>query len=130
MVQLKSIGKVDESMNRVIAFEISSQDAASHSKFYADVFGWELGEPNWGYYPAKTGPSEENGIDGGIAHGPEHFPVGVRLQIEVMSIDESISKVIANGGKVIQDVMDFGDFKLAYIIDPMGVHFGLIEHVK
>jgi predicted enzyme related to lactoylglutathione lyase len=119
---------VDESMSRVIGFEISSQDAATHSKFYADVFGWEIGEPNWGYYPAKTGPSDTTGIDGGIAQGPEHFPVGVRLQIQVDSIDESITKAVENGGKLIQDVMDFGNFKLAFIIDPMGIHYGLIEN--
>jgi predicted enzyme related to lactoylglutathione lyase len=114
-------------MNRVVGFEISSKDAAKHSKFYADVFGWEIGGPNWGYYPAKTGPSDKAGIDGGIDKGPEHFPVGVRLQIQVDSIDESISRAVENGGKVIQNVMNFGDFKLAFIIDPMGIHCGLIE---
>ncbi|BBH20167.1 glyoxalase [Paenibacillus baekrokdamisoli] len=115
-------------MSRVVGFEISSQDAATQSKFYADVFGWELSEPNWGYYPAKTGPSDKTGIDGGIAQGPEHFPVGVRLQIQVESIEESIAKAIEHGGKVVQDVMDFGDFKLAYIVDSVGVHYGLIEN--
>jgi predicted enzyme related to lactoylglutathione lyase len=57
----------EEIMNRVIGFEISSQDAVTQSKFYANVFGWEIGEPNWGYYPAKTGPSDNEGINGGIS---------------------------------------------------------------
>lgn len=117
-------------MNRVIAFEISSQDAEKQSKFYAEVFGWELGQPNWGYYPAKTGPSTEPGIDGGVAQGPSHFPVGVRLQIQVDSIDASISKAVENGATVVQEKMDFGDFALAYIVDPLGVQYGLIENKK
>lgn len=115
-------------MNRVVAFEISSQDAEKQAKFYANVFGWEMGEPNWGYYPAKTGAPDQPGIDGGIAKGPAHYPTGVRLQIEVDSIDESIAKAVENGAAVAQEKMDFGDFALAYIIDPMGVHYGLIQH--
>lgn len=42
-------------MNRVVGFEISSQNAARQSTFYADVFGCE---PNWGYYPVNTGASD------------------------------------------------------------------------
>jgi predicted enzyme related to lactoylglutathione lyase len=115
-------------MNRVVAFEISSQDAGKLAQFYSEVFGWELGEPNWGYYPARTGPSDKPGIDGGIAQGPEHFPTGVRLQIQVDSIEESIAKAIEHGARVVQEKMDFGDFALAYIVDPLGVHYGLIEN--
>lgn len=81
-----------------------------------------------GYHPARTGGADKPGIDGGIAAGPEHFPVGVRLQIQVDSIEESIAKAVEHGGRVIQDVMDFGNFKLAFIIDPVGVHYGLIEN--
>ncbi|WP_309122047.1 VOC family protein [Paenibacillus sp.] len=115
-------------MGRVIGFEISGQDPKGHSAFYANVFGWDIGEPNWGYYPAKTGDVGQAGIDGGIAKGPAHFPVGVRLQIQVDSIHESIAKAAEHGGRVVQDVMDFDGFRLAYIIDPMGVHYGLIEY--
>ncbi|XEC95104.1 VOC family protein [Paenibacillus tarimensis] len=114
--------------NRVVAFEISSQDAEKQSKFYADVFGWDLGEPNWGYYPVKTGSSDMPGIDGGISQGPSHFPAGVRLQIEVDSIEDSIAKAVEHGAKVVQEKMDFGEFALAYIVDPLGVHYGLIEN--
>jgi len=115
-------------MNRVVAFEISSQDAEKQAKFYADVFGWDLGQPNWGYYPVRTGSSDEPGIDGGIAQGPSHFPTGVRLQIQVESIQDSIAKAVELGAKVVQAEMDFGGFSLAYIVDPMGVHYGLIQN--
>jgi len=115
-------------MGRVVAFEISSQEAEAQVAFYAKVFGWEVGAPNWGYYPVKTGPSERAGIDGGVAQGPEHFPVGVRLQIQVDSISDSIAKAIEHGGRVVQDVMDFDGCKLAYLVDPMGIHYGLIEY--
>jgi predicted enzyme related to lactoylglutathione lyase len=31
--------------NRVIHFEIMGSDAAKSQKFYADMFGWKLGDP-------------------------------------------------------------------------------------
>lgn len=115
-------------MNRVVLFELSSQNPEAQAKFFSTVFGWEVSEPQWGYRTAKTGSAEQPGIDGGIAQGPEHFQQGTRLQIQVDSIDESIEKAVENGAKVIQAKMDLGDFYLAYIVDPTGVHLGLIQY--
>lgn len=41
-------------MARVVGFEMSSQDPEKAVQFYSAVFGWEMGEPNWGFWPIKT----------------------------------------------------------------------------
>lgn len=35
---------------KVIGFELNSQDPDKAASFYANVFGWKVGTPNWGYH--------------------------------------------------------------------------------
>jgi predicted lactoylglutathione lyase len=39
-----------------------------------------------------------------------------------------INKAIENGAAVTQEKMDLGGFYLAYIVDPVGIHLGLIQY--
>lgn len=114
-------------MARVIGFELSSQDPEKAAAFYAEVFGWKIAEPHWDYWAVATGKEEAPGIDGGIGRGPHDFPHGTRIQIEVESIDEAISKAKMNGAMIVRDKMEFDDFYLAYLVDPVGIGFGLLQ---
>ncbi len=114
-------------MGRVIGFELSSQEPEIAEEFYSKVFGWEIAEPRWDYWAVITGGDEKPGINGGIGKGPNDYPHGTRIQIEVDSIDEAISKAINNGAMIVRDKMEFDDFYLAYLIDPVGIGFGLIQ---
>lgn len=109
-------------MGRVVGFELNSQDPEKASAFYAKVFGWSISEPQWGYRSVQTG-----GTDGGITQGPHDFPHGARIQIEVDSIDDAIAKAKDGGGLIVRDKMEFDDFYLAYLVDPTGLGFGLIQ---
>ncbi|HZG76042.1 MAG TPA: VOC family protein [Paenibacillus sp.] len=109
-------------MGKVVGFELNSQESEKASVFYSNVFGWEVSEPRWGYRSVHTG-----GIPGGIAQGPHDYPHGVRIQIEVSSIDETVSKAVANGALVVRDKMEFDEFFLAYLVDPTGLGIGLIQ---
>ena len=112
-------------MAREVGFEISSQDPEKAVKFYSTVFSWEFEEPNWGFWPVKhTGAFE---LQGGISKGPHDFPHGTRIQIEVDSIDATIVKAVDNGAMLVREKMEFDEFFLAYLVDPTGVGFGLIE---
>jgi len=115
-------------MSRVVLFEMNSQDPERSIDFYASVFGWEIGSSNWGYYPVATGGQDKPGINGGIALGPSDFPHGTRIQIEVDNIDEAISKSTESGAQVIRGKMEFDAFYLAYLVDPVGIGFGLIQN--
>ncbi|WP_354005827.1 hypothetical protein [Fictibacillus terranigra] len=74
-----------------------------------------------------TGEDRSEEIDGGIAKGPHDFPHGTRIQIEVESIDEAISKAKENGAIIVREKMEFEEFYLAYLVDPARIGFGLIS---
>lgn len=114
-------------MGRVIGFELNSQEPEKAAEFYQKVFGWEIAEPQWDYWAVTTGESAEPGINGGIGKCPHDYPHGTRIQIEVDSIDESIIIAKNNGAKVVREKMEFADFYLAYLVDPVGLGFGLFQ---
>ncbi|MYL38772.1 VOC family protein [Halobacillus litoralis] len=114
-----------ERKGKVVGFELSSQQPEKAASFYKDVFGWEVEEPSQGYAPISTG--QENGVYGGISKGGADFPHGVRIQVEVASIDETIAEAEQNGALVVKGKMEYDDFYLAYLVDPTGIGFGLIE---
>ncbi|AZN41751.1 VOC family protein [Paenibacillus albus] len=115
-------------MNRVILFDLGSQDPEGAAAFYSKVFDWKIGEPNWDYWPVTTGLNKLPGIDGGITRAPKDISQRVQVTIQVDAIEESISSAIENGAKLDLDIMDFGEFYLAYLFDPQGIRFGLIQH--
>ncbi|MGM7685069.1 VOC family protein [Cytobacillus sp. Hm23] len=112
---------------KVIGFELNSQDPEKATAFYANVFGWEIAAPQWGYHPVSTGEGANEGISGGIAKGAKDYPHGTRLQIEVEAIDDAISKAKENGAMVVRDKMEFDEYYLAYLVDPTGIGLGLIQ---
>ncbi|MGM0835890.1 MAG: VOC family protein [Bacillota bacterium] len=113
-------------MNRVVGFEFSSREPEITTKFFEDVFGWEIGEPNYEYWPVVTGKGA-NVMSGGIAKGPEDHPHGTRIQIEVDSIDETLAIAKVRGAEVVREKMEFETFYLAYLKEPTGIDVGLIE---
>ncbi len=115
-------------MGKIVGFEMSSQQPEKAIKFYSKVFGWEFSEPNWDYWGVSTDKGiTDTGINGGISKGPSDYPHGTRIQIEVDSIDVTISKAKENGALVVREKMEFSDFFLAYLVDPTGIGFGLIQ---
>lgn len=114
-------------MAKVIGFEMSSQEPEKAAAFYSKVFGWEVAEPKWDYWAVSTGSEEKFGIDGGISKGPSDFPFGTRIQLEVDSIDEALKKAQEFGARIVREKMEFDDFYLAYLVDPVGIGFGLYE---
>jgi predicted enzyme related to lactoylglutathione lyase len=55
-------------MSRVCHFEIDAEQPERAIKFYSDCFGWTFTKwaGGWDYWMIKTGPEEEEGIDGGM----------------------------------------------------------------
>ena len=118
-------------LGKVVGFELSSQEPEKATKFYSNVFGWKISEPQWDYWAVSTDKdSEKSEIKGGISKGPNDYPHRTRIQIEVNSIDDAISKSKDNGAMVIRDKMEFDEFFLAYLVDPTGIGYGLIQKSK
>ena len=112
-------------MNRPTHFEIPVDDPNRAEQFYGSVFGWTFqrfpGSPQY-YGLAMTG--EGTGIDGAlIQRSPT---VATTLTMEVASIEDSIAKVTAAGGKVIHEKAPIpGVGWFANCVDTEGNQFGV-----
>ena len=90
-------------MPRVVHFEIYADEVARATKFYSEVFGWDMHK--WDgpddYWLAITGREGEAGIDGAITCRPEFGFTGINF-IDVASVDDFITKIQANGGTLVR----------------------------
>lgn len=113
-------------MPRPSHFEIPVDDPDRAEEFYRDVFGWTFqrfdGAPQ--YYGMATTGDENPGINGALYQRGETSETV--LTMSVPSIEESISKIEAKGGKVVQPkspIPGMGYF--ANVLDTEGNRIGL-----
>lgn len=115
-------------MPRVVHFEIPADDVSRAQNFYANTFGWifQKWEGPMDYLFAMTG-KENRGIDGAII--PRQAPgVGTVNTIDVPSVDEAVTDVENNGGRVAVPKMAIpGVGWLAYCLDTEGNMFGMMQ---
>ena len=92
--------------NNVKHFSINADDVPRARRFYEKAFGWKFepwGPPN--FYLIKTGTDEEPGLEGAlqgrreIVAGKPMF--GFECTLGVASINETLTAVEANGGKIV-----------------------------
>jgi len=90
-------------MPRISYLDFSADDPDRAVNFYSKVFGWQINK--WDgpkeYWQIKTGESSEPGIDGGLSKR-ERIGEWTTPFINISSIDNYISKIESNGGKIIQ----------------------------
>ena len=115
-------------MPRPIHFEFSAENPDRAAKFYGDVFGWSFQkwEGPMPYWLIKTGEGAP-GIDGGMMPRPADIQ-GTVNTVGVPSIEETLGKIEAGGGKVVmppQEIPGVGRF--AYCADTEGNVFGVIQ---
>jgi len=96
---------------------IPAEDRRRSAAFYAEVFGWSLhGDPD--------DPGFEDGTGHVIGHFMVDLPVagnaGVRPYIFVERVDETLEKVVAHGGEVVETPYREGDLWVATVRDPPG----------
>ena len=92
-------------MSKVVHFEIPAEDMERASKFYENVFGWEITkwEGPFDYWLVKTGEEDEPGIDGAIM--PKESGDVIRNAISVDSYEEFAEKIEMEGGKMLTEKM-------------------------
>ena len=114
-------------MKRPVHFEILADDPEGVGAFYQTVLDWEIS--TWGgsdYWLVKTGEEGTPGIDGGIMK--REFAQAVINTVEVESLQETLAKVEAAGGKVVHGPNEVPGVGMhAYCADPEGNLFGLME---
>ena len=126
--------------DKVVHFEIPADDMARAKDFYGSVFGWELAD--WpmadgsAYVGARTVevdeathmPKTPGAINGGLMLRSDKTKAPI-LAMEVASIEESIKKIEAKGGKVVMAKIPLGDMGFyAYATDSESNVIGLWEN--
>ena len=106
----------------VTYLRIPAEDRRRSAAFYEAVFGWSLrGEPD--------DPSFEDGTGHLIGHFNVALPVageaGVRPYIYVESVDETLEKIAAQGGEMVDAPYPEGDLWVATFHDPPGNVLGV-----
>ena len=126
-------------MERVVHFEIPVDDAARAKDFYSSIFDWQLNDADMGggniYTTVVTTPvdqqtqlpTEPGAINGGLMNRTPDLSVPV-ITIGVDAIDDTLKKVEAGGGIVVQprtEIPNMGAY--AYFKDSEGNVLGLWE---
>jgi predicted enzyme related to lactoylglutathione lyase len=130
-----------QKMDKVVHFEIPVDDTARAKEFYRSAFDWELNDQDMGggniYTTVITTPIDEKtqlptepgGINGGLMQRTPDTPSPV-ITIGVDGIDDTLKKVEAGGGRVVQPrtaIEGLGAF--AYFKDSEGNVVGLWETI-
>ncbi|MEM5776612.1 MAG: VOC family protein [Anaerolineaceae bacterium] len=116
-------------MPRVVHFEIHADEPERAMQFYANVFGWKFDKwdgPN-DYWLTTTGPDAEPGINGAIQKRV-NSSMSTMNTIEAPSLDEVLTQVTGNGGKILQHrVAVPGVGYMAICADTEGNPFGVMQ---
>jgi len=113
--------------------ELMTTDPEAAKQFYTEVFGWEMEEYPMGdfnYMVAKIGDESVGGIMP-IPSDAAGTPPNWGTYITVDSVDATVEKVRALGGKVLsepQDVPEVG--RMATIQDPQGAVLMVMTYVE
>ena len=113
--------------NPVVHFEIMGKDAIRLQKFYADLFGWKIGEPaaEMGYYGLVDAGS--SGLAGGIGQDPSGTP-RVPVYAQVPDLQATLDRAVAAGGTVLMTPTEIpGIVTMAMFADPDGNAVGLVK---
>jgi uncharacterized protein len=122
-------------MDKVVHFEIPFENKQRAMKFYSETFGWQLTEmPQMNYVIASTVevddkhmPKESGAINGGLFERPKEAP-NPTVYVGVESVDSSVKKVEAAGGKVVTAKTPIpGMGAYARVADTEGNVIGLFE---
>ena len=112
--------------HKIVHIELSAKDRKTLSKFYADVFGWELQHlDDMNYTTFKAG----DGVAGGFNPVTEQNPAGtVLIYIETDDVTASLKEVQKAGGVIISPEMEIPDTgKFGVFRDPQGNMIGLFK---
>lgn len=112
----------------IVHVEIPTEDPGATSRFYADLFGWQMyGLPAMGYVRFEPASGPGGGFTG--VGGPLQHRVGELLvYVESDDIDGDLSKAEALGGKILvpqTEIPNTGAFGI--FEDPAGNRLGLFR---
>ena len=113
----------------IVHFEIMGADHGKSQKFYADMFGWKMGDPapEMGGYAMVDGPSA--GLGGGIGSEGPGGRIRTTFYVDVPDLQAALDRAVQLGGKVASAPMPIPGtaISLAQFTDPDGNLVGLVK---
>ena len=109
---------------KICYLEIPTVDVRGSAAFYENVFGWQIRTRSDGSVAFDDGVGEVSGswVQGRPTAGP-----GVLIYIMVDSVQDTIDKVNAHGGSIVQPLGVDAPEITARFSDPAGNIFGLYQ---
>ncbi len=111
--------------------ELYTHDTEAANTFYSSVFGWtrathQVGPEAEDYHEFKLG---EANVGGMIQIKPSwgEVPPNWGTYFNVEDIETSFQKAQDMGADVVVPVMEEGNVRFAYLTDPQGVYFGIVQ---
>lgn len=114
----------------VVHFEVIGQDADKLRSYYAELFGWEFGEPMG---PTNyTVVEDPDGIGGGIGSAPEGYPGHVTFYVQVPDVEATLAQAESMGGSRMMgpDEVPGVGIVIGLMGDPEGRVIGLMSPVS
>lgn len=120
------MGSPDFGNGKICYIEIPASDINVSSAFYKNVFGWDVRTRGDGSVAFDDGVGQVSGT--WVLNRKPHSEPGLIVHIMVDSAEETIEKIISEGGKITQPVNP--DFREVYALfsDPAGNIFGIYQH--
>ena len=113
---------------KICYLEIPAVDVARSSKFYETVFGSKVRRRGDGSVAFDDGVGEVSGT--WMKGWKPNTDPAVIIHIMVDSMDETLKAVVANGGRIVQNVGMHAPEITARFSDPAGNIFGLYQQSK
>ena len=126
-------------MDKVVHFEIPFDNGERATKFYKEVFNWQMQSiPEMNYTMVHTVkidknnmPTEPGAINGGMYKRDKNSSKSPVLVIDVSSVDKYAKKIEKAGGKVTRQKTKVGDMGFyAQVADTEGNIIGIWETIK
>jgi predicted enzyme related to lactoylglutathione lyase len=112
---------------KICYIEIPAADIAASAKFYSDAFGWDVRSRGDGSTAFDDGIGNVSGT--WVSGRPPARDVSLTVHIMVDSVEETLKKIVALGGRVAMPFTPIDDGGAAYATfhDPAGNLLGVYQ---
>ncbi|MDD8018033.1 MAG: VOC family protein [Bacteroidota bacterium] len=110
---------------KICYIEIPALDIRQSAAFYQKTFGWNIREDNAGNISFDDAVGEVSGM--WVTGRKPATEQGFLISIMVNSIETTVKKIIANGGKIVQPIDEGEPAITALFSDPAGNVFCLYQ---
>ena len=110
---------------KICYVEIPATDIARSAEFYQRVFGWNIRRRGDGSTAFDDGVNEVSGT--WVLRRPPSTTPGLLIYIMVDSVAETMDKVVANGGEIVQPIGAAAPEITARFRDPGGNVIGIFQ---